>query len=171
MGTSAPQRSLRGRRRTSVYLCLHLFWRAGRTQQPKPQVKGSTAHPTKVGLVWSQIPWQTTYSSSKPMVWKQIFLAAGRWDADPQDPRTPAGTRAECLRAVVWGNVILFPEAISRCVVTAVFIAQPPIFILPHASLTFPYEHISSLPVKTALSNPSARGCKAVTGARFKQLG
>lgn len=56
VGTSAPQRSLRGRRRTSVYLCLHLFWRAGRTQQPKPQVKGSTAHPTKVGLVWSQKP-------------------------------------------------------------------------------------------------------------------
>lgn len=64
--------------------------------------------------------------------------------------------------------MIVFTEVISSCVLTTVFLAQLPIFILPCSSVMFPYNHISSLPVKTALPNPS--GCKAVTGGGFKQL-
>lgn len=64
-----------------------------------------------------------------------------------------------------------FTEVINSYVLTTVFFLQPSIFILPHASVTFPYNHISFLPVKTTLPSLSARGYKVVTGARSKQLG
>jgi len=62
------------------------------------------------------------------------------------------------------GNVITFTRVINRYVVTTVFSVQPSVFILPGASVTFPYNHSLFLPVKTTLPNPSARGCKVVTG-------
>lgn len=78
------------------------------------------------------------------------------------------GKRQELVGQLYEGNMIVFTEVISSCVLTTVFLAQLPIFILPCSSVMFPYNHISSLPVKTALPNPS--GCKAVTGGGFKQL-
>lgn len=43
VGTSATQRSQRGRRRACVYLRLHLSWRARRTLQSEQQVKEPNA--------------------------------------------------------------------------------------------------------------------------------